>query len=241
MRLRPDQISAKIKGNLKGILLFCSISTVLILAFIAYDQREESLEKKAQAVLYEFKESLTLLEEKLENKNSAQKTLDSDSATPDENIQQKLRDQAQAYEEALRQKQRHKISVAFAIDLADFYNRQGDSHKAIKLLLLFALPKKSSSLYQMASFQLASYYMDRGECAKALPLLSALTLNKKAQPLHLESRLQEALCLENMNRYDEALARYTDLAQEDPEGYMGRKAQDYKNLLLLNRRLKEEK
>ena len=125
--------------------------------------------------------------------------------------------------------------------MADFYYRYGEREKAKELLSLFAFPKKVSSLYHLASFQLAAYYMDEKECKNALVLLSDLSLNKKAATFHLESDLQQALCLESMNRYEQALHKYEKILNKDPGGYTGRLAQDYKKLLILNKNLKKEK
>ena len=81
--------------------------------------------------------------------------------------------------------------------------------------------------------------MDEKECEKALALLEALSLNEKASSFHLESDLQQALCLEHLNRYEQALEKYENILSKDSEGYIGRLAQDYKKILVLNRNLKK--
>ena len=62
-------------------------------------------------------------------------------------------------------------------------------------------PKKSSSIYHLVVLQLARYYMDAKECKKAVTLLEGLSLNSRAGYFHLESDLQQALCLEEMGQY----------------------------------------
>ena len=83
--------------------------------------------------------------------------------------------------------------------------------------------------------------MDGGECEKALPLLQALGSNSKALVFHLEAGLREGLCLEDLNRLEEAKDSYEKISLQDPEGYTGRLAKDYKKLLILSEKLDKKK
>lgn len=232
------QIAFWLRERIKKILFVFSLLAFCALAFIGWSQWRKDQGKKVRDSLYEMKKSLTLLAEGAEGEKApggaALKETDPPPFTPE------MKSQAVLYEKALRQNQKSSVSPPFAVDLADFYYRRGEREKAKNLLAPFALPGKSSSLYHLASFQLASYYMDERDCEKALPLLSGLSSNEKAEAWRLESALQSAICLERAGRWDQALHKYEDLINKDPEGYMGRLARDYKKLLILSRKLKNQ-
>ncbi len=233
--INPEQIAFWLKKHLKKILFVFSLMTLLALAFIGWSEWRKKEETKIQNSLYEYQEALNKLRERIEvdKKNTLDFLIESDEKkfVPTEEMKKK----ADLYERAITQHQSYQASAVFAIDLADFYYEYGEIEKAKELLLLFAFPKKASNIYHLASFQLASYYMDEKDCEKALALLEALSLNEKAEYMHLESHLQQALCLEHLKHYEQALRKYEDILNKDPEGYTGRLARDYKKILILNK------
>ena len=242
--ITSDQIAFWIRVRIKTILLALSFIVLMVCAFIGWNRWKEKQENKLQDSLYAFQKSLHTLvgdpERQSKEKNLNFLTNSGKHKKPPV-FNQEMKDKARSYEEAIRENQKSRISAVYAVDLADFYYQRAESKKAKELLALFAFPEKSSSIYHLASFQLVSYYMDDKECSKALEILSVLVLNKKAVPFHLEGNLQEALCLEHLNRYEQALHKYEAVINKDPEGYTGRLAQDYKKLLILNRNIKKEK
>jgi len=227
-----EQIALWIRRHFKSILFAFSFSVLTAVAFIGWSQWVKNQEKQIQESLYQLQKSLHALVESSEKTTEKKKTPVFD---------QEMKDQAHSYEQAIMQHQKSRTAVIFAVDLADFYFQRGEVKKAKQLLSLFAFPSKSSSIYHLASFQLSSYYMDTKECEKALEILSQLNLNKEAAPFHLESDLQQALCLEHLNLYDQACYKYESVVNRDPEGYTVRLAQDYKKLLILKKNLKKEK
>ena len=240
--IHSEQIAFWLAKHFKGILLGFSFVVLAALGFIAWSGWKEKENRKAQEALYELQESLKALVKKSENKEEEPAISFKDSFGKKPLVfSQEMKAQAKLYEEAIKQRKKLQSSVVFAIDLADFYYQRGEREQAKELLSLFAFPKRDSGIYHLASFQLAAYYMDVKECEKALEILSALSFNPSAAPFHLESGLQQALCLEHLSRYDKALHKYEAVINEDPEGYIGRMAQDYKKLLVLNRNLTKEK
>ena len=227
--IQAEDIALWIKRYFKAIALVFFLAGLIAMAFIAWHKWQENQEKKTQDSLYKLKSDL--------------KALIKDSKTANQNkplaLSREMKDKAKIYEEAIKKSQKSRAGAVFSIDLADFYYQRGAKQKAKDLLSLFAFPEKSSSLYQLVSFQLSSYYMDEGECEKALALLSALRSNKKAVPFHSESDLQQGLCLERLGRYDLALSKYEAVINKDSANYVSRLAEDYKKLLLLKRNLKK--
>ena len=241
--ITSNQIAFWMRVRIKTILLALFFIVLMACAFIGWNRWKEEQENRIQDSLYAFQKSLHVLvgdpERQSKEKNLNLLTNSGKHKPPVFN--QEMKDKARSYEEAIRENQKSRISAVYAVDLADFYYQRAESKKAKELLALFAFPEKSSSIYHLASFQLVNYYMDDKECSKALELLSVLVLNKNAVPFHLEGNLQEALCLEHLNRYEQALHKYEAVINKDPEGYTGRLAQDYKKLLILNRNIKKEK
>ena len=241
--ITSDQIAFWIKKHLKKILFLLCVLIFMSVAFIIWKKWDKGQEDAVQSALYDLQKSLSALTEKKESK-SQEEALEIGKEDPIPPLTGEMRQKAALYEKAIKENQSRKIAVAFAIDLADFYYRYKETDKAIKLLSLFALPSKKLALYHLASFQLATYYMDYDNeegCPKALEILSALRANKKASSFHLESDLQQAFCLEHLNRQKEALYKYENVLKNDPEGYSGRLAKDYKKLLILNKNLKKLK
>ena len=241
--ISSEQIALWIRSQIKKILFGFSFFVLMAFVFIGWNQWKKDQEIKIQDSLYKFQKSLNALAKNPErpSKEKNLKLLIDSEKNKTLVFTQEMKDKARSYEEAIRESQKRRISAVYAVDLANFYYQRGEMKKAKELLVLFAFPEKSSSIYHLASFQLATYYMNDKECPKALELLSALVLNKKAVPFHLEGDLQQALCLEHLNRYEQALHKYEAVINKDPEGYTGRLAQDYKKLLILNRNIKKEK
>lgn len=241
-RVKPEQVVSWVQRNFRNILFVLSFLSLTALAFIGWSWREERQERKIQDSLYGLQHSLKkLLKEDDQGAKNLTNILESLKEKAPPPFTSEMKDKAFLYEQAIRQNQSRPVSVIFAIDLADFYYQRGEREKARELLSLFAFPTKPSHSYHLASFQLASYYMSDKKCEKALPLLSAIQKNEKAGYFHLESQLQQALCLEYLSRYEQALNKYEDIINKDPEGYTGRLARDYKKLLVLKRNLKEKK
>lgn len=244
--ITSDQIALWIKKHFKAILFLLSCLIVAGIALIIWTKWQKDKEHEVQDTLYKLQKSLnTLIEEK--EVKSQKDTLEMLKEEKEKSLSltEDMRKKSVLYEQAIRKHKARKIAVVFAIDLADFYYRYQESEKSIKLLSLFSFPNKDSTLYHLASFQLANYYMDHDDknkgCRKALEIFSILRANKNASPFHLESDLQQALCLEYLNRYEEALHKYESVLKEDPEGYSGRLAKDYKKLLILNKNLRKSK
>lgn len=227
--MRKKQLVFWIGRNLQPILFFCGILILIGFGFIGWNEWNKKEEQKNRDVLYEKQKALKQLVNKME---SSQKDLMSAPG---------VKEKAGEYEQAIRQKPKRMSSAVSAIDLADFYYKYGEVKKAKDLLVLFARPEKSSNIYHLVTFQLARYHMDARECKEALTLLEELSLNPKAGYFHLESNLQQALCLENMGRYELALQKYDSVLNKDPEGYTGHLAQDYKKLLIIKRNIKTQK
>ena len=240
INITSEQIAFWIKSHFKKILFVFCIFVLAGFAFIGWNAWKKNQDNKIQDSLYELQKALNQLVEDTEEKDE-KGALNLFAGLNDKKIPvftKEMKEKASSYEEAIKQNQNSKISAVFSIDLADFYYKRGETQKAKELLSLVAFPKKPLGIYHLASFQLAAYYMDKKECEKALALLEALSLNEEASSFHLESDLQQALCLEHLNRYEQAMEKYEGILNKDPEGYIGRLAQDYKKALILSRNLK---
>ena len=232
INITSEQIALWIRIHFKKILIIFSSFVLLGIAFIGWVEWQKKQERTIQDSLYKFQQALNTLEKKKIKKTEQKKTFV---------MTEELESKALLYERAIKKYPKSKIAVVSAIDLADFYYRHSEIKRAIDLLSAFAYPERASSTYHLLSFQLAGYYMDEEKCEKALTLLKKLNLNKKAVAFHLESDLRQALCLEHLNRYGQALSKYEIISNQDSEGYIGRLARDYKRLLMLKQNLKIKK
>ena len=241
--MTSERIALWLRTHLKKILAIFFLSVLTGFAFIGWKEWKEREEKKIQNSLYELQKALKQLVDKAEGKQDEKQPDFLPDLDQQKNLvlTEEMKEKASLYEEGLKQNLKSRVSAVSAIDLADFYYRYGETEKAKELLHLFALPEESSSIYHLASFQLAAYYMNEEKCEEALTLLEGLSSNKKASYLHLEISLQQALCLEHLGRYEQALHKYEDILNKDPEGYTGRLAEDYKKTLVLNRNSLERK
>ena len=212
---------------LSSFVLFVFIG----LGLIFFNKWNQSQEEKVKDSLVSFQKLLQNEEPEEANPFNLSKEK-KDLVLTDE-----MKIQAAAYKKAIEKNKKYKISVYFAIDLADFYYRYGEKETAIELLSYFAAPKAKEALNQLASFQLASYYMNDNKCEQASSLFEKLLSNKSAEGFYNESRLQKAVCFENLGRYQEALKEYDILMIENPDTYMARQAKDYKNILILKQKL----
>ena len=234
--LTREQIVLWMGKNLKWLSGILAVLVLIGVSGLIWSWLIKEREYKAQAALYKAQRPLKALAKEESGKSPVSFLMKEDKELV---LTKDMEQKANLYEQAVKQNQKLQTTVSFAIDLADFYYRYGQKEKAKELLSLFALPLEQSSVYHLAVFQLANYYMGGKDCAKALSLFSQLLSNKKANAFHLESRLQKALCMESLGRYKEALEEYEKINIENPENYMGRLAQDYKQLLILKRKLKK--
>lgn len=229
--------------ELNRILWLMAFISFTIVAFLIWNQYQNTENKKLENALYVQQAALKQLIEKSE---PVQKEPDKENPfqdIPDQKpkiFSKPMKEQASSYARLIKAHPGRVSAASFAGDLADFYWQREERAEAIDLLLPFAQAKKSLNIYHLLSFQLASYYMDEKKCEAAIPLLSALITNEKARFLHLESRLQKAICLEHLKRREAALHEYESIIHQD-SGYLGRVAQDYKRLLILKNQLKEKK
>ena len=226
-----------IKDHFKGILAVMAVCALSGLGFIAWREWNERHNQKVRESLYRLKKSLHDLETNEKGEDTAS-SFDIFSESKKENppaFTQEIKETAKRYAEHIRQYRNTKASVEFALDLADFYYRYNEKEKAKSLLAFFAQPEETAGIYHLAVFQLASYYTNKTECDKALALFRGLSRNKKATAFHLESALKEGLCLEITGQRDQALAKYEEILQKDPNSWTGRQAQDYRRILILER------
>ena len=235
MNMSMEKIVYWIRKHLKKILSCIIFFILLGLSFIAWSEWREEQNRKLQDSLYELQTSLNKVIETQKEKKNKSKTAQTFV------FSEEIKNQLDFYEQTIRQNHKSIIAATFAMDLADLYYRHKEEKKAKEFLSLFVSSKSSSSLYHLLSFQLAAYYMDGKECNKALTLLKSLSKNKKALSFHLESNLQQALCLEHLGFYEQALHKYEQVINQDPKGYTGRLAKDYKALLILDKKLKKKK
>ena len=251
--LDSARIALWLKNNFYILLSFLALAVLIGLAEIGRRELTHKKESRIQGQLYEQKRAFKLLKAKAEAKEKTEETKKGKAAVPPPSTNilgeppppafkwtEALREQASLYEKVIRTHHKNKISLPFAIDLADIYHQSGEIEKAKELLMLFAFPDRASSLYHLASFQLSAYYADAKECEKALPLLIALGSNLKASAFHLDAGVREGLCLEDLNRPQEAKDRYEKLSLQDPNGYVGRLAKDYKKILILSEKLDQK-
>lgn len=225
-----------LQSNFAALLSSFAVFVFIGLGLIFFDKWNQNQEEKAKDSLVSF-QKLLQNEEPKEEEPEKKNPFNLSEEKKDLILTDEMKIQAAAYKKAIEKNKKYKISVYFAIDLADFYYRYGEKEAAIELLSYFAAPKAKEALNQLASFQLASYYMNEKKCERALSLFEKLLSNKSAEGFYNESRLQKAVCFENLGRYQEALAEYDILMIENPDTYMARQAKDYKNLLILKQKL----
>lgn len=232
------QIIAWLQSHFKLLAVAVFLCVLAGLGYIFFNKWNESQEEKAKDSLVLFQKSLKDLEKSLEEEDS--NLFDFPQEEEELVLTDEMKTKAGAYKKALEENKKYKISLYFAIDLADFYYRYGETKTAIQLLSQFTSPLAKETLSQLASFQLASYYMNEKKCEPALDLFDKLLSNKSAKGFFKESQLQKGICLEKLNRYREALKEYDSLAVQNPGSYIGRQAKDYKRLLILKQKLNKK-
>jgi len=232
LSLDTDKIILWLQNHFVALLSSFVLFVCMGLGFIFFDKWSHSQEIKAKNQLSSFQKSLQDLMEEPEQKDPFD--------LKDLILTDEMKAQASLYKKAIEDNKKYKISVSFAIDLADFYYRYGEKTTAIELLSQFAKPTEKETLNQLASFQLASYYMNDKNCEQALSLFEKLLSNPFAEGFSPEARLQTGVCLEHLNRYQEAIKEYDRVAIENPDTYLGRQAKDYKQLLILKQKLNKE-
>ena len=235
-KINMDQVISWIYRNFKVLLAVSILVVVVSLLFITFNILKKDREKTAKNTLISFQKSLNSLIEEPKTKPNAF-ALPLQEEEKELILTDQMKTQAQAYKQAIENHRKFKITVYFAIDLADFYYRYGQKELAADLLSDFSSPLAKNTLNQLASFQLASYYMNEKECDKSLTIFEELISNQSAKAFHLESRLQKGICLEHLNRYKEALAEYKSLSIENTDSYLSRQAKDYEKLLILKQKM----
>ena len=236
-KLNVDQIIGWLQNRFKILLSFFVLCVLIGLGGIFFEKWNKKQEEQIKDSLATFEKSLKSLVKEPEGQSNP-----FDLAEKEEELvfTDEMKTQAEAYKKAIEEKKKYKISAYFAIDLADFYYRYGEKETAIQLLSSFSSPPSKGTLGQLASFQLATYYMNDDKCDLALDLFEKIISNKSAEGFYKESRLQKAICLENLKSYESALQEYESLAVENPDTYIARQAKDYKRLLILKQKLNKE-
>ena len=236
LNINTNQIIIFLQNYFKVISAVFLFFVALGLAGLFFQNWNKNQEEKAKdRLLFVQKALQDLVKEPEEKENPFDISEEKELILTDE-----MKTRAEAYKQAINENKKYKISVYFAIDLADFYYRYGDKETAFQFLSPFSSPLSKNTLSQLVSFQLASYYMNDEKCDLALGLFEKLLSNKFAEGLFLETRLQKGICLENLNRYKEAIQVYDSLSIENPDTYMGRQAKDYKRLLILKQKLNDK-
>ncbi len=223
-----EQITLWLGGNLRGILFFLGLSLFAGLAWTGYSEWRGRQEAKAYNKLYDKRAALQKADEKANGKGFGR--------GEDLIYSKEMGARAEDLEKALAGLKSFKAAAAFAIGLADFYRRHKKPERARAAIAPFARPGRSSSIYQLASFQLAAYLMDARLCSEAIPILEALAENKKAAPFHREAYLQMGLCREEQNQDSEAAALYRKVLAgqaENKDGAAALLAREYLRLLKL--------
>ena len=235
---RKEKISLFLEINLKFIFLLTGIFLLSgggLLIFVQYKNKKE---KEAVSTLYNHKRDLILAGKKINGKDYGEKnqflpqilSQKKDTVYSDE-----MKQSASKFEQALKSHPQMKISVYFAIDLADFYFKSGEKERARSLLEPFAKQKNSFTVYQLSRLQLAAFYMDEKLCKKALSLLEGTVNEKKQGVFDMEIYIKKGICYEETNQREKAKEAYRKAIAKDPESFSASKAKDY----LLTMRLKQ--
>lgn len=195
--------------------------------------------KEAGEILYGYKLELEKAG-KIANGENYNSKEPSHLFLPKEDIKysDEMKTAAKHFEQALRAHKNHKISLYFAIELADFYFKSGQKNKARSLMELFLTPKTKKNLftvYQLARLQLASFYMEDKLCEKTLLLLEGTVHDLKPGAFDTEIYLKQGICYEETNQANKAILAYQQIIDKDPESLASKRAKDY----LLTLRLKE--
>ena len=238
-KINTDQVISWTYRNFKVLLAISLLFVVAALLFITFNMVKKDREKVAKNTLISFQKSLNSLIKKPKTESKAF-ALPLKEEEKELVLTDQMKTQAQAYKQAIENHRKFKVTVYFAIDLADFYYRYGQKELAEDLLSDFSSPLAKKTLNQLASFQLAAYYMNEKECDRSLAIFEGLISNQSAKAFHLESRLQKGICLEHLNRYKEALAEYKSLSNESPDSYLSRQAKDYEKLLILKQKMEKK-
>lgn len=235
-----DQIASWIKRHINKIIIvvgMCISAGLANVIWLNWNQKQQYHVyddlHKSQSALYKLlnKQNIKTDKSSFKNKKPIVKLP----------LSEAIKTLAQAHKNHIQKYKKHKITTAFAIDLAEFYYKHKEQDKAMQVLSPFALASRSSTMYHLASLQLATYYTNSKQCEQALKLLSQLNLNLEARAFYTESLLQQALCLENLKRYEQALHKYELILKTDPNSYTARLAKDYKMLLHLHQKQKKSK
>ena len=238
--LSVEKLFLKFKSNFKIFLSIAVVAVVSVGAAFGWSFFQKQQKEKAVSILYERQKALKSLIKEPEKDSLSflkQESLD---------FNKEMEQSAIEYEKAIAAYKSFELTAYFAVDLADLYYRSGKKEKAKSLLSLFSVqknkrflffPSPMSSLSQLALFQLVAYLMDSKECEKALSLLDLILSEPSAKAFYSEARLQKALCLQSFKRYDEAILEYQQIALENPDSYVGRQAEGFEKILILEKKL----
>lgn len=236
-QIHKEKINHFLEENLKLAFLLIGLLLLLGLGAVSFVQHKNKKTKEAVGTLYEHKRDLILAGQKVNGKDYG-----ANQFSPQFLFQKKdliysdeMKQVASQYEQALKTHIKMKISVYFAMDLANFYFKSGEKEKARSLLKPFAAQKDSSTAYQLARLQLASFYMDEGLCEKALPFLQKSINEKKPGAFDTEIYLKKGICYEETKQEEKARSAYQKVIKKNPDSLSASKAKDY----LLTMKLKK--
>ena len=240
-QIHKEKISLFLEMNLKFIFLLAGILLFIGLGTVIFIQHKNKKIKEAGKILYEHKKALLLAGKKVNGKEYGE-----NSFLPQSLIQKKdtiysdeMKKLAAKFEQAIKNYEKMKISVYFALELADFYLKAGEKEKARSILKPFATQNQFSTAYQLARLQLASLYMDEDLCEKALPLLKQSINKRKTGVFDTEIYFKKGVCYEETNQEEQAKEAYQKVIKNNPDSLSASKAKDYLLTMKLKKLLKK--
>lgn len=236
-QIHKEKTSLFLEMNLKLIFLLTGALLLFGLGAVAFIQHKNKKEKEAGGVLYEHKRALLLEGKKVNGKEYGKNPFLPQSLLQKKDIiySDEMKKLASKFEQAIRAYKKMRISVFFAMELADFYLKAGEKEKARSILKPFAIQKRLSTAYQLTRLQLASLYMDESLCEKALPFLKKSISKKKPGIFDTEIYLKKGICYEETNQEEQAKKAYQKVIKNNPDSLSASKAKDY----LLTMKLKK--
>lgn len=122
-------------------------------------------------------------------------------------------------------------SVSASIVLSKYYEEFDKSEQALETMKSAESLKPGKLLSTLAILNYTRLLEKSGKCDLAIPKLDQVINSKEVEFLHPESLLKKGVCLEKLNRVDEARGTYRTLSEKHPDTAAGKTGRRYLNLL----------
>lgn len=243
-----DNLVHFLNANLKGIAAFVGVAAIVAGGYFTFQWYQEKQEFSAaeefaplEKEFFQKREDFTrakysAMQKKLE---SAKKDKKAPSKADDEvkglatgDMAKDYGDIPQRMESFLQRHPKHKAGTMAALYLADLQNEYKQTPKAIEILENRVAHLNSSDiLYAVTLMKLGNLQSAAASCDKAAVNWDKVAQIEAYKEFHAVALLRKGVCLETLQKPEEAKQAYRQVSEKFPQSARARTAQKY--LLLL--------